>query len=84
MRIVLGLLIACWLSPLLAQPAGDSPPQQPGEAAATQPETPASTEHAPDRDTSDAAQAKPARDPSDYQASEQISEELSVSFPADI
>jgi hypothetical protein len=40
-----------------------------------------SPKQASEQETADAA---PQRDPSDYQSSEQISEDLSVSFPVDI
>ncbi len=84
MRLVIALLTACWLSPLLAQPAADSSQPQPEETAQSQPAAPAKADTPAAKDQAAAAKAKPAGDPSDYQASEQISEDLSVSFPADI
>lgn len=56
---------------LLAQPltAQDAEPEEPG----TGPET-----------EETAAPARPAGSPFEYEASEQISEDLSVSFPVDI
>jgi hypothetical protein len=52
------------------------------EAAPVTPETSAEAQEAPASDS----EARPRRDesPFDYEASEQISEDLSVSFPVDI
>ena len=44
----------------------------------------ATTQPAQDPDTSTDAAAPASRDPFDYESSEQISEDLSVSFPVDI
>lgn len=70
-RLPLTLLAAL----LLAQPltAQDAEPEEPGTGPETGPET-----------EETAAPARPAGSPFEYEASEQISEDLSVSFPVDI
>jgi hypothetical protein len=44
----------------------------------------APVERSADEDKTEAETDKPAEDPFDYQSSEEISEDLSVSFPVDI
>ncbi len=71
MNKLLTLLLVLWGSPLWAQVDGEE--QDASEATKT--ETKTATEQAAPR---------PATDPFDYESSEQISEDLSVSFPVDI
>ncbi len=78
MHKTLALLLALWVAPALAQTAKDTPEPPPAQESSPAPADDA-TEPAPPP-----ASAAPDRNPSDYEASEQISEDLSVSFPADI
>ena len=69
------MVLALGAISLSAQPAADEP------APAAPPEQP------PANDSATGAVERPAgadRSPSDYRSSEQISEDLSVSFPVDI
>ncbi|RLQ22332.1 hypothetical protein DWB85_08620 [Seongchinamella sediminis] len=68
MNRLLALTLALWLTPLWAQPETEQEPLAEEESQAEQP----------------AAEQQPAPDPFDYESSEQISEDLSVSFPVDI
>ncbi len=58
---------------LYAQPA-ETPPEEDETAL----------EQAPEPETAAAPEPEASEDPFDYEASEQISEDLSVSFPVDI
>jgi len=71
MNKLLILLLALWGTPLWAQV--DVEEQDAGDTTEAEIET--KTEQAAPR---------PATDPFDYESSEQISEDLSVSFPVDI
>ncbi|MEE4192008.1 MAG: hypothetical protein V2I66_10540 [Halieaceae bacterium] len=67
--------------PLAAQAPAEPPQQSEAPAEETAPNDDATP--LPADDTADAAPTEP-EDPFDYEASEQISEDLSVSFPVDI
>ncbi len=71
--------------PLAAQTPAERPPEQ-VETPAEQDPSAADTPDLPSATTADTADAAPTEpeDPFDYEASEQISEDLSVSFPVDI
>jgi hypothetical protein len=80
------LALAVGAPPLLAQDAqpGSAQPAADAPKGAPAPQSPAGK-----KDTGDGANAKPRADsggesPFDYRASEEISEDLPVSFPADI
>ena len=61
-------------------------PAAPGFAQEAPEPSPSPAVEKPEQEQEDAPEAPPARDdsPYDYQASEEISEDLSVSFPVDI
>ena len=65
--------------PAYAQPAADADSEETAAAAEE-----SATSSAADADNTDSAPRPPERSPTDYRASEQISEDLSVSFPVDI
>ena len=68
---LLALLLALWGAPVAAQTDGDE--QSASEETTTD-----------EKETAAPATPRPATDPFDYESSEQISEDLSVSFPVDI
>ena len=67
-------------------PRGGDPAEQAASAGAAVPDPASGTPDSEDDTTATATPPAAARDrdPTDYQASEQISEDLSVSFPVDI
>lgn len=68
---LLALLLALWGMPVGAQPDGEDQ----GASEEAKNDT---------REKTEPATPRPATDPFDYESSEQISEDLSVSFPVDI
>jgi len=80
---VAALLLAAGVA--LAQPAADEAGAAPSGQQPAKGQVPAAPgKSAPSGDTASGTPAKAGRSPSDYRASEEISEDLPVSFPVDI
>ncbi len=81
----LTLLLALAATPLAAQPPADADTTRDDQPPAASPApAPAASPAPAPAATAGGATGGSKRDPSDYEASEQISEDLSVSFPVDI